>query len=264
MKIRQALERAKLMRLEPGSRPARTVSSAPAPAEEPEWTPPVYSASRRLTLDIERLIANGCACAAAAAPELDHYKLLRTRIQQHCKGAGGKAIMVTSPRGGRAKTRTAVNLALTFAKAFNQTVMLVDCDLRQQAVHQIMGFENPVGLADYFIDRRPFQELIVWPNIPQMTVVSGGRTVQNSAELIGSVRMKALVEELKGRYRDRILIFDAAPVLEGADALSLSDLADGIILVVEEGRTGMREVKDALAILTPGKILGYVLHRQAP
>ena len=101
--------------------------------------------------------------------------------------------MITSPREAEGKTLTAVNLALTFAKAYNQTVMLVDCDLRRQEIHKTLGYECGIGLVDYLASDQDVKELITWPGIDQMTVISGGRTALNSAELLGSVRMKTLV-----------------------------------------------------------------------
>jgi non-specific protein-tyrosine kinase len=262
VKLRQALDKAKHYRdadAEPqviGIQPSRSPT-------ETEWAPPQYSVSARVDLDEETLIANRCACFRTDAPELEYYKVLRTKIQHITRAKGWKTVMITSPRECSGKTLTAVNLSMTFAKAFNQTVMLVDCDLRRQQVHRLLGYDTGVGLVDYLVDRRPLQELIVWPSGGQMTIISGGRSVSNSAELMGSARMQALVAELKSRYDDRTILFDSAPVLEGADALSLAALVDGIVIVVAEGESGMRDVKKAVVNLPAEKLIGYVLTRSA-
>jgi non-specific protein-tyrosine kinase len=228
-------------------------------AAETEWSPPAFTVSARVELDEATLIANRCVCCRSDAPELEHYKVLRAKIQQIARDKSWNAVMITSPWTCQEKSLAAVNLAMTFAKAFNQTVMLVDADLRRQQVHRLLGYESGLGLADYLVDRRPLQQLIVWPSIEQMTVVSGGRSVENSAELMGSPRMRALVQELKNRYDDRMILFDSAAVLEGADALQLAALVDGIVVVVSEGETGMRDVKKAVAMLPAEKLIGYVL-----
>jgi len=116
--------------------------------------------------------------------------------------------------------------------------------------------------VDYLAGEQELKSLITWPGIDQMTVISGGRTAVNSAELLGSVRMKALVQELKSRYEDRYVLFDAAPVLSGADAIALASHVDCIVMVVEEGRTALRDAKKALAMLPQEKFLGFVLNRQ--
>jgi non-specific protein-tyrosine kinase len=258
VKLRQALDKARLFRSEDSAPQVIDIRSIPQAAEA-EWAPPQYTVSTRVELDEQALIANRCVCFRTDAPELEYYKVLRTKIQHIAHSKGWNAVMIASPRECAAKTLTAVNLALTFAKAFNQTVMLVDCDLRRQQVQRLLGYQSEFGLVDYLVDRRPLQELIVWPSIGQMTVISGGRSVPNSAELMGSPRMRSLVAELKSRYEDRTILFNSAPVLEGADALSLAALVDGIVVVVAEGDTGMRDVKKAVGMLPTEKLIGYAL-----
>lgn len=262
MKLKKALEKAKELRNEGFERPQVFNLRAPKKIQGEDWKPPVYAESNRTELDAATLIDRHCIGISPDAPELEHYKVLRTKIQHLTRGRGWRTVLVTSPREAEGKTLTAVNLALTFAKAYNQTVMLVDCDLRRQGVHKMLGYECALGLVDYLAGEQELKPLITWPGIDQMTVISGGRTAVNSAELLGSVRMKALVQELKSRYEDRYVLFDAAPVLSGADAIALASHVDGIVMVVEEGRTALRDVKKALAMLPQEKFLGFVLNRQ--
>jgi len=262
MNLRQALEKAKKMREEEPQGPPPAVDKAEKLRPPSDWKPPVYGESNRMELDERLLARNRCVCFKPDAKEIEFYKVLRTKIQFLTRHKNLNTIMITSPREAEGKTLTCVNLAMTFAKAFNQTVMLVDCDLRRQNIHRIMGVAGGVGLVEYLLQEKPLKDLIVWPGIEQMTVISGGRTVANSAELLGSPRMKTLVEEMKTRYEDRYIIFDSAPVLAGADAMALSALVDCVVMVVEEGRTGMGDVKKAVGMLPPEKILGFVINRQ--
>ena len=170
--------------------------------------------------------------------------------------------MITSTKPGEGKTLTAVNLALTFSKEYNQTVLLVDCDLRKQSIHKVLGVETGTGLIDYLMDVKPLADCIVWPGIEKLTLISGGLPVEQSAELLGSPRMKSLIIEMKSRYDDRHLIFDAPPILSGADTLTLAPLMDGIIIVVEEGRTSMRDLQKAIEQIPVEKFLGFVMNRQ--
>jgi non-specific protein-tyrosine kinase len=117
-------------------------------------------------------------------------------------------------------------------------------------------------LADYLLDDCPLQRIIVWPGIEKLTLISGGRTVNNSAETLNSPRMLALVREMKQRYGDRYIFFDLPPMLDNSDALSFAPLVDAILLVVAAGRTPMPEVRKALALLPREKILGLVLNRR--
>jgi protein-tyrosine kinase len=262
MKLKKALEKAKELRNESPGRPQVLSLRPPRKSPGEDWQPPVYGQSNRTELNAETLIDHHCIGISPDAPELEYYKVLRTKIQHLTKSRGWRTVMITSPREAEGKTLTAVNLALTFAKAYNQTVMLVDCDLRRQGVHRALGYECKLGLVDYLAGDQDLRELITWPGIDQMTVISGSRTAVNSAELLGSVRMKALVQELKSRYDDRYVIFDTAPVLSGADAIALASHVDCIVMVVEEGKTSLRDAKKALAMLPQEKFLGYVLNRR--
>jgi non-specific protein-tyrosine kinase len=260
--LKKALEKAKELRGEDPGRPQVYPIRPTKKVQGTDWKPPVYAESSRVALDAATLVDHHCVCISPDAPELEHYKVLRTKIQHLTRSRGWRTVMITSPREAEGKTLTAVNLALTFAKAYNQTVMLVDCDLRRQGIHKMLGYDRELGLADFLLGERDLKEFITWPAIDQMTVISGGRTALNGAELLGSVRMKALVQEVKARYDDRYVLFDTAPVLAGADAIALASHVDCIVMVVEEGKTGMRDAKKALGMLPPEKFLGFVLNRQ--
>ena len=171
--------------------------------------------------------------------------------------------MVTSALSGEGKTVTAVNLALTFAKAFSQTALLVDADLKRQQVHQVLGFESDRGLGDYLQDGCDVSELIVWPGIEKLTVISGGKRIEESSELLGSPGMRTLVEGMKSRYEDRYIFFDVPPVLSGADAICFAPLVDHILFVVQADKSSMANVSKALGMLPKEKVLGIVLNRQA-
>ena len=105
------------------------------------------------------------------------------------------------------------------------------------------------------------KDLIIWPGVEKMTLISGGKTLEGSSELLGSPRMKDLVAELKTRYPDRFVIFDVPPVLSTADALGFAPLVDHVVMVVQAGKTPLPDVKKALEMLPREKILGIVLNR---
>lgn len=225
------------------------------------WMSPSYTQSRTVNLNPQKILDNLCVGYLHDSFEAESYKLLRTQILQKTGGQTGTTLMITSAVPGEGKTLTCVNLSLTFAKEFNQTVLLVDSDLRQQKIHEYLGYESDSGLADYLIRGTSLSDLIVWPGVEKLTVISGGENVSSSSELLSSPRMKELVKELKNRYPERYVIFDAPPVLSGADVLAFAPQVDYIIVVVRAGYTSMNDVKRALALLPRDKILGLVLNR---
>jgi len=233
-----------------------------AKSDKAGWAAPKYKEVKTVQLDPNVIAANRIVCMVPDAPEIDFYKILRTQIQHRTKDKDWRTIMVTSVNPGEGKTLTTINLSITFAKEFNQTVLLVDSDLMRQNVHKYLGISSDKGLIDYLVNDQPLADYIIWPGIDQLTLISGGRTIHDSSELLGSPRMKALVHEMKTRYNNRYVFFDAPPILGGADAIVLAPLVDAIIMVVAEGDTSTYGVKNALDLLPKEKFLGFVLNRQ--
>ncbi|HXY55257.1 MAG TPA: P-loop NTPase [Nitrospirota bacterium] len=229
--------------------------------ERAGWVSPIFSRSRMVMLDPLVLAKNRCLPCLDNAVTLESIGVLRTQLLQRTRDTFSNTIMVTSALPGEGKSLTAINLSFSIARDFQHTVMLVDGDLRKQSIHKYLGCDGEKGLIDYLTGSTPVSELITWPGTEKMTFISGGRLVQESAEVLGSRRMRELIPSLKGRYRDRYIILDVPPILTGADVLTLVPLVDKIIVVVQAGKTSMDDVKKALQYLPKEKILGLVLNR---
>ena len=225
------------------------------------WVSPVYNRSRMVVLDPLILAKNRSLLCLDNAMEAEAYGVLRTQVLQRTRDSFSSTVMVTSALPGEGKTLTAINLAFSIARDFQHTVMLVDGDLKKQNIHKYLGCAGERGLIDYLTGSTPVSELVTWPGTEKMTFISGGRLVQESAEILGSRRMQELIPSMKGRYPDRYIIIDAPPILTGADVLTLAPQIDKIIVVVQAGKTSMDDVKKALQYLPKEKILGLVLNR---
>ena len=260
MKLRKALEKAKKSREEMPEPGLLKEPNVEMKKTANEWKSPVYSQSAHVELNNQDLLDNRCICIEPESMEIDCYKVLRTKLQHLTQHKGWNSVMITSALPGEGKTLTAINLALTFSKAYNQTVMLVDCDLRNQNINKVLGLKSTAGLIECLVDGRPLQKSIIWPGIDKLTLMSGGRTIQNSAELLGSPRMQTLVKEMKTRYEDRYVLFDTPPLLVGADALALAPMVDCIVMVVKEGKTSTKDVQKAVQMLPQDKFLGFVMN----
>lgn len=230
--------------------------------ERDGWFSPNYAESKAIPMDMELARQNRCIALHPSAVEVDAYRLLRTRILQKTPDGQGVTVMITSPSPGDGKTLTAINLALTFAKEFRQTSLLVDCDLRQQSVHTYLGIHGTKGLVDYLLHGCDPKELFVWPGVEKLTVISGERTYRESTELLNSPNMEKLVIDMKQRYPNRYIFFDMQSLLGGtADALAFTSLVDFIVLVVHEGKTRAADLTKAISMVPREKILGVVLNR---
>lgn len=260
MNLRKALDRAKKEREFQTDGTMGPVSKA-GPAAGSGWQPPVYSQSRTVTIDVPTAVKNHCVALSPDFAEVNYYKVLRTQLRQIGRQKAWNTIMVTSACPNEGKTVTAINLAATFAKEYNHTVLLVDADLRMQMIHRYLGYSSDLGLLDYLEDKAAMNDIIAWPGIDKFTIISGDRVVEDSSELIGSPRMQSLMDELKHRYDDRYIIFDAPPILGVADVLAFTPLVDCILVVVGEGITTNQDLKKALEMLPQEKIAGFVLNR---
>ncbi|HUI66720.1 MAG TPA: P-loop NTPase [Nitrospirota bacterium] len=225
------------------------------------WVSPVYNKSRMVILDPLLLAKNRCLPCLDNPTAEQSFEILRTQVLQRTREPFTNTLMVTSALPGEGKTLTAINLAVSIARDFQRTVMLVDSDLRKQSIHKYLGCPGDKGLIDYLIGNTPVSQLITWPGIEKITLISGGRLLHESAEILGSPRMRELVPGMKGRYPDRYIIFDVPPILTGADALTMATLVDKILVVVQAGKTSMDDVKKALQYFPKEKILGLVLNR---
>ena len=108
----------------------------------------------------------------------------------------------------------------------------------------------------------PIPELLIHPEgIGKLVILPGGKPASDAAELIKSPQMVDLVHELKHCYQDRYVLFDLPPVLNFADALAFAPLVDGIVVVVEAGRTTREDLSQCLEMLQNFNVLGVVLNK---
>lgn len=211
---------------------------------------------------MDTVLKNRCVCADADVLEGDFYKVLRTQIQHVAAEKGWRTIMVTSTMPDEGKTLTSINLAFSFAKAYDQTVMLIDADLKKQQVHKTLGIHSPYGLIDYLINDRPIGQCLIRPAGEKLVLISGGDPVDGSSELLGSRLMKRFVREAGNRYEDRLVFFDLPPIMVGADVMAFAPLVDGIVFVVRAGQTSVKQAKKAIELLPRDKLIGVVLNGQ--
>jgi Mrp family chromosome partitioning ATPase len=175
---------------------------------------------------------------------------------------GFQSLAVVSPRAAEGKTLTAVNLAAQIAADRHHTTLLVDYDLARPGVAASFGLTPDAGVAevlsasadvgDCLFHPSGFERLVLLPAIPRL-----GR----SSELTAGPRSRALIAELRARYRERIVIFDLPPVLAADETVALAPIFDCVLLVVAEGSTPRAEIVRTLELLRNATIVGTVLNR---
>ncbi|PYE48455.1 CpsD/CapB family tyrosine-protein kinase [Paenibacillus barcinonensis] len=187
------------------------------------------------------------------------YRKLRTNIQFSSIDNQIQTVMIASASSGEGKTTTIGNLAVTYAQE-GKKVLLVDTDLRKPAVHLMFNVPNHIGLTSVLSSQYKVTEVLRETGVEGLHVLSSGPIPPNPSEMIGSRKMTALLEDLKQDYD--VILFDTPPVLTVTDALIISSLCDGVILVVSAGKVKKDLVKKAKAHLehVNARILGAVLN----
>ena len=191
---------------------------------------------------------------------LESFKMLRAKILTKNAKSRPRTIMVTSPQPLDGKTTVAVNLAISIAQGINEHVLVVDCDLRRPSLHTLLGLNAHEGIREYLEQGTSVAPYLVKTSVSKLTLLPAGKAPPNPSELLSSEKMRHLVEELKGRYEDRYIIFDATPAQFAAETTFLASMVDAVLLVVRSGRTGRDLVLDAIQNIDRNKIVGVVFN----
>ncbi|MCA1779246.1 MAG: polysaccharide biosynthesis protein [Xanthomonadaceae bacterium] len=171
-------------------------------------------------------------------------------------------LMVTGVSRGCGASYLARNLAASIALDEERTALLMECDHRSATLASDFSLpDDASGLSDLFGGGvRDLSSVIHPSGVERLRLIPAGRGVRRGPEHFASIRMRALVKEIRERYDDRYLIIDAPPVLGAPDARILSEYADLIILVVGEGRHRPEVIRRAADTLPPERFAGVVFN----
>lgn len=190
----------------------------------------------------------------------EQFRRLRTLIIKAGAENTPKIIMVASAVSGEGKSLVAVNLAGIIAVELHSHALLVDCDLRNPSLTRWFGLQERKGLSEYLTGKAQIPDLLIKTSIDKLNILSGGGIEDNPAELVGSHKMRTLIQDLKSRYDDRYIIIDSSPILATTEPSILTEIVDGIILVIKSGETPRETIQQAIKLLNRDKILGVVLN----
>lgn len=187
------------------------------------------------------------------------FRTLRSSLKFASLGKPLKTIMVTSPEPSEGKSTLAANLGGAFAQGGQKTVIL-DADLRRPRVHEIFGLDKDIGLTNVLVGDMDLDSVIKETGIENLYAITCGPIPPNPAELLESERMKELLEELK--QKADIIIIDSPLVIGLADAVILSSISDGVLIVARYNSTSRSAFNQARKMLETANanILGAVLN----
>jgi capsular exopolysaccharide synthesis family protein len=188
----------------------------------------------------------------------EQFRTLRARIDSIATERPIRTISFTSAAKGEGKTISAVNFALVTAMSLGRRVLLVDCDMREPQVHRTLGLHPESGLAEVLTDQASLDDAIIKVDGINLEVLPVRALPPNPSELLASAKMRQVVEELARSYDTVVL--DTPSALGIPDAKSLSELVDGLILVVRADKTSEEDIEAALDVLDRRRVLGLVLN----
>ncbi len=185
------------------------------------------------------------------------FRKLRTNLQFLRVDDPPRVIVVTSSAPGEGKSTTAVNVALALAEG-NNSVVVVDGDMRRPTVAKYVGVVGAVGLSTVLSGQTSLSEVLQQTRFPHLTVLSAGTTPPNPSELLGSRAAKRLLSELREKF-DYVIV-DSPPLLAVTDAAILASNADGVLMVDRFGKVKRDQLVHAIAALRDigANILGAV------
>ena len=260
------------------ARPAPAASPAPGSAPGASWppgAPPPAQPQRgpergpEATIDLAGLKVQGYLTPEGERSQVaEEFRIIKRPVLENAFGRNtalvdhGNLVMVTSAIPGEGKTFTAVNLAMSIAMEMDKTVLLIDADVGRARIHDLLKVPMGPGLIDLLTDSSlDVGDVMLRTNVPKLRVIPMGRYHPHANELVASETMRQLTQELATRYPDRMVIFDAPPILATSEAVVLAGLVGQLVFVVEAERTLRGNVQDALGLLDTAKPVGLVLNK---
>ncbi|HTY51392.1 MAG TPA: CpsD/CapB family tyrosine-protein kinase [Steroidobacteraceae bacterium] len=223
--------------------------------------PPVPEPALRLPVDWEELRESRVVDRNDRRPAARAYRMLRTQVLQRARAHGISTIGVVSAAKGEGKTITAINLALSIAAEPNQSVLLMDLDLRNPSVAQVLRLPLERGLESWFAGLVQVEELrCSIEGVDRLSLLPTLAPVPGSSEALAAAATAGLLKDLKARDPQRLVIVDLPPVLLSDDALTVAPHLDAVVLVVAEARTHRDDVERVLELLGNTRVIGTVLN----
>jgi protein-tyrosine kinase len=276
-KLEKALQRARVERetqFRSGAGTSQTAASVfPANGRTPagqhaadaEPTRIIYTQTRRAAPSLAALRVNHVVTAGEAGAHAYLFRILRTKVQQELARQNLNTLVVTSALPREGKTFVAVNLALSLAVNAMTTVVLVELDLSNPTFHRVFGIPARRGLTDHLVDGVPLSECLVHlESFDRVVVLPAGTRTQARSELLASPRMRRLASDLRTRYPDRTVVYDAPALFGSDDTAAFLSNAQASLLVLQEGAAQSEAVRRAVGLLAEATtLIGTVVNRSS-
>ncbi len=183
-------------------------------------------------------------------------------------GSAPRQLVVTSSAPGEGKSTVTSNLGIAIAE-INQTVLLIDADMRRPRQHKIFDVANDQGLSDLLrhpeeLDAETVKLCAKATSVPGLVVIPSGPGAGSVSNLLHSMRTRELLKIVRESF-DWVLI-DTPPMSQLSDARLLARLTDGVVFVVKAGSTSRDSAVLCEERLTKdgSRVIGFVLNDWNP
>ncbi len=190
----------------------------------------------------------------------EQYKILRTNFLSLNKNKPPRVVIITSALHSEGKTITSLNFAFTLAQTVKKpNILLIDADMRRGRIAKYLGVQQEVGLSEVLRGRIPLDEALFNIDQENLFFMASGGVPHNPSELLASENMQLLLNDL--RHKFDFIFIDTPPIISVTDSGILGAMADGVLMVVQAGRTQRGIIKRATELLyqAHAKLIGHVL-----
>lgn len=188
------------------------------------------------------------------------YRMLRTNMQFANVDQALNSILFTSSGPGEGKSSIVSNLGVSAAQS-GKRVLIIDADLRNPSQHKVFLQANDVGLSTTLVEDVPSLNYVVHTSQEGLDLLTSGPIPPNPADLLGSKRMKQILNAASLAYD--IVFLDSPPTVSVTDSSILAQAVDGVVLVLSSGEVSKEYAVRAKEQLEKAgaNIIGTILNK---
>ncbi|ASN06004.1 CpsD/CapB family tyrosine-protein kinase [Virgibacillus necropolis] len=191
----------------------------------------------------------------------DQFRAIRTNINFLTEKRKNRIFIITSPGDGEGKSTTTANLAVSMAQQ-KESILLIDANLRDPIIHDVFKVPNDLGLTSILSGKAKLENIIKRTGIGNLEILTSGANLFNPAELLGNEQMTELLKTVADMYD--IVLIDSPPVLESTETRVLANQCDGVVLVLNRGKTELEKTVESRRVLelAHARLVGAIINEK--
>jgi protein-tyrosine kinase len=244
------------------ARDLRMILTPQTPTDPPRMVEPlkVLPTPEMETRQVVDLVPSSKVVTVSAPKSFvaQQYSMLKKNLYQIKQKQDLSTLLVTSASPAEGKTLTAVNLAFAMAQDMDRRVLLVDGNLWQPQIQSLLGLSQQQGLIDYLKGKKSNEEIILRTRVSNLSLVCSGHDSQDRTELQNSQGIGDFLDYVKQRFD--WVVLDSPPFLPLTNVDPISNLVDGILVVIKEATAALEVISQNVKALSGKKVIGCILN----